>query len=95
MSKEEVEKVYNKGNKLLHNFAGRLFTKYFSEDDKCSLLSELDPIRVGFIKEHLVERNGGPLNAKQWYQCRHTLSKYLSVNRSKYAAANREKRIRK
>jgi hypothetical protein len=77
LSDEQVDLIYNYGEKNLAHFSARLLTKYFSRDElvakkmtRSSEIENLDPIRIGFIKSHLQDRNGGQLTDKQWRECK-------------------------
>jgi hypothetical protein len=83
LSDEQIDLIYNYGEKNLAHFSARLLTKYFSRDElvakkmtRSSEIENLDPIRIGFIKSHLQDRNGGPLSDEQWRQCKHQIYKY-------------------
>jgi hypothetical protein len=75
-----VERIYQAGKKSLKTFAYRLIKAYFSKnelaDKNVSLFGvgssrqKLDPIRISYIKKHLKDRNGRPLSAKQWLECK-------------------------
>jgi hypothetical protein len=77
LDEKEVDQIYNTGSPLLTNFAARLTTRYFSDKernvDRYSTEGEnmIDPVRIGFIRSHLVDRNGGPLTDKQWNECKY------------------------
>lgn len=83
MSKEEVEKIYKSGDKSLQNFAARLFRQYFSADERDVSFSRLDPVRMGFIKQHLVERNGEKLSDQKWTSCKKCMGSILARHRIK------------
>lgn len=93
LSEEKVEEVYNSGDKSLKNFSARLFSKYFNNDELVSqnysvcgtgTSQMLDPIRMDFIKSHLIDRNGGPLSDKQWAECKHQISNHLVKRKKRY-----------
>jgi hypothetical protein len=78
---EQVDLIYNNyGNKSLAYFSVRLFSRYFSPNERIDKqttrarkIESLDQVRIGFIKSHLQERNGGPLSDKQWKQCKNQM----------------------
>lgn len=77
LTDEEVQMIYDCGDKSLVHFSRRLLTKYFSRDElvatkitRSSEIENLDRVRIGFIKSHLDDRNGAPLTEKQWKKCK-------------------------
>lgn len=94
MSEEEVECVFNNGKKLLTSFARRLLDKYFTTKELAaknySIMGQkphykLDPVRINFIKRHLIDRNEGrALTKSQWYQCMQSMTKRLSEIRNQF-----------
>jgi hypothetical protein len=83
LDEEEVELIFNRGSKVLRHFAGRLFNRYFSKAEitqnytvkRGSQLNEmLDPVRIGYIKSHVIKRNGGFLGQHEWKNCLHMIS---------------------
>jgi hypothetical protein len=82
LNDEEVELIYNSGAQRLKSFAGRLFKRYFtsaelSAEDISFCGSDtkkpLDPMRIDFIKSHLVDRTQGQLTEMEWYECKRYL----------------------
>jgi hypothetical protein len=77
LDESEVERVFRGGvntrqHNNLQNFASRLLRKYFSLEERSKAtfdgqrLRGLDPIRIGFIRSHLTDRNQGRLSNEQW-----------------------------
>jgi hypothetical protein len=94
LSYDEVEEIFKAGDKSLKNFGTRLIRSYFTFEElsvkNVSILGRgsrqrLDPIRVGYIKKHLEDRNGGVLSDKQWSQCRQYMKAALFNSRYKKA----------
>lgn len=78
LSEQEVDMVYQKGSKSLGNFAARLFYAYFKFDEiiknfkfdsSLNLSQMFDPVRIDYIKIHLIKRNRGFLSKREWLQC--------------------------
>lgn len=68
LSQEEVEQIYNSGEKSVKNFAARLLRRYFSKSellaDNTNVLgitykkmpkNGLDPVRLGYIRKHILD----------------------------------------
>lgn len=76
---KKVNKIYEKGDKELTNFACRLFNAYFNvvekrRNYKCfsglSLSQMFGPVRLGYIKRHLTKYNGDILSGNEWSKCK-------------------------
>lgn len=87
LKQDQVERIFNKGrDKSLKNFATRLLKIYFSKEELADrdvtlcgrgTKQKLDPVRIDYIKNHLVDFNGGPISEKQWNECKYYMSSQL------------------
>jgi hypothetical protein len=90
---KKVNKIYEKGDKELKNFACRLFNAYFNVVEKRSnykrfsrlgLSQMFDPVRLGYIKRHLTKYNGNILSNNEWAKCK--VKMRLVAYRAHYSA---------
>lgn len=81
LTQAELDQIYNSGPQSFRYFASRLLKKYFSEsellEENFSLFGNkqkqkpFDPVRIGLIKRHLIDRNGSqPLDDRSWKKCK-------------------------
>lgn len=111
LSDAEVEKTFNNGRAVnfnntfqngtqsLKNFAGRLFTRYFTKQELVKSYkpcrgapkrTSFDPVRVDFIKSHLVKYNDGrPLTNEQWSECKLSMTSMAWHMRKRYLDAQK------
>lgn len=93
MNEDEVDRIFNGGDKSPKNFASRLFNKYFSKHELVAgnvsisgygARQKLDPIRMEYIKSHLIERNGGHLNDKEWAECKSYMAAIIYHHKKRF-----------
>jgi hypothetical protein len=89
---------FQNGTQSLTNFAGRLFARYFTKPELVKIYKpcrggskpNFDPVRVDFIKSHLVKYNHGqPLTKEQWSSCQHSMVSMAWHMRKRYLDAQK------